>query len=437
MRAQTMSAGSYRGNVQRSPRERAPRGNAMSMTRPASGIDLLPEELKRLLRRRAAEIIGLGFIAVSAILLVALASWSAEDPSFSRSSAADPANLLGRPGAVIADLLMQLFGVAALAAVLPLLMWGWLILTHRRPRREKLRLGAYVLGVIFAAGFAACLPRLSGWPLPSGLGGVLGEGVLSIPLAFRNNWLIALDYLITGTVCLAGALAALPVAVGFGFNAVPEEEPEIDEDAPVYEDDDEPRGGLSLGALAHGLLALKAQLWTARGKAREPGREKGRRDGGDPRGVRLRRGGRPGRPRSRQPGRAALRQQCDAAPRGRAGLSRRTPRTRTTKTRSRRRRRRPVPPRAASARRCAPSRAAGWKPRRPAGAISTRPSTCSPSRRRSRDRRCRTTCCRRMPATSKACWTISACAAPSPMRAPAPWSRSMSWSRRRASSRPA
>jgi S-DNA-T family DNA segregation ATPase FtsK/SpoIIIE len=270
-----MSAGSYRGNVQRSPRERAPRGNAMSMTRPASGIDLLPEELKRLLRRRAAEIIGLGFIVVSAILLVALASWSAEDPSFSRSSAADPANLLGRPGAVIADLLMQLFGVAALAAVLPLLMWGWLILTHRRPRREKLRLGAYVLGVIFAAGFAACLPRLSGWPLPSGLGGVLGEGVLAIPLAFRNNWLIALDYLITGTVCLAGALAALPVAVGFGFNAVPEEEPEIDEDAPVYDDDDEPRSGLSLGALAHGLLALKAQLWTARGKAREPGREKG------------------------------------------------------------------------------------------------------------------------------------------------------------------
>ncbi|HSI41518.1 MAG TPA: DNA translocase FtsK [Xanthobacteraceae bacterium] len=241
------------------------------MTHPSSGIDLLPEELKRLLRRRAAEIIGLGFIAVSAILLVALASWSAEDPSFSRSSAADPANLLGRPGAVIADLLMQLFGVAALAAVLPLLMWGWLILTHRRPRRERLRLAAYVLGVIFAAGFAACLPRLSGWPLPSGLGGVLGEGVLSIPLAFRNNWLIALDYLVTGTVCLAGALAALPVAVGFGFNAVPEEEPEIDEDAPVFDDEDEPRGGLSLGALAHGLLALKAQLWTARGKARERG----------------------------------------------------------------------------------------------------------------------------------------------------------------------
>jgi S-DNA-T family DNA segregation ATPase FtsK/SpoIIIE len=270
MRAQAMGADSYRGNVQRSPRERGAR-NAMMPARPAARIDLLPEELKRLLRRRTAEMVGLGVLAVSTILLVALASWTAEDPSLSRSSAADPLNLLGRPGAIIADLMMQLFGVAALAAVLPVLMWGWLILTHRRPRREKLRLAAYLLGVIFAAGFAACMPRLSGWPLPSGLGGVLGEGVLSIPQAFRNNWLIALDYLITGTICLAGALAALPVAVGFGFNSVPEEEPEIDEDAPVYDDEDEPRGGLSLGALTHGFLALKAQLWTARGKAREGG----------------------------------------------------------------------------------------------------------------------------------------------------------------------
>ncbi|MFK8253909.1 DNA translocase FtsK 4TM domain-containing protein [Ancylobacter sp. sgz301288] len=222
--------------------------------------------MKGALRRRIAEGVGLVLLAVGALLMVALATWSAADPSLSRSSAADPANLLGLPGAVVADLLMQLFGLAALAVVVPVLVWGWLILTHRRPRRLKLRLFAWIGGLVAAAGLGASLPHLGTWPLPFGLGGVLGESLLYAPSWLRGGWLGGLDYIVTGALCGTAAVIGLAIALGAGFNAMPEDAAEIDEDAAVFEEDQQPARGLSLGALAHGVLALKARLWTARGR---------------------------------------------------------------------------------------------------------------------------------------------------------------------------
>ncbi|MFT0859303.1 DNA translocase FtsK [Ancylobacter sp. G4_0304] len=227
----------------------------------------LPEEVKGALGRRAQEMIGLALLGVTALLLVALASWSAEDPSLSRSSAAQPANLLGLPGAAIADLLMQLLGVASLVVVLALGTWGWLILTHRRPNRKRARYLALAGGTVFAAGLAACLPRIGTWPLPSGLGGVLGEGVLAVPDALRSSWLGSFDFAVIGALCLLGAVFTLPIAFGMGLKDPDAAEDESDES---FYEDDEPGGFslLSLGALTHGLLSLKARLLPGRGMSR-------------------------------------------------------------------------------------------------------------------------------------------------------------------------
>ncbi|WP_051660991.1 DNA translocase FtsK [Bosea sp. 117] len=229
-------------------------------------MTLLPDEFKRLMGRRMEEVSGLVVLAFAFLMLAALASWSADDPSFSRSSAAAPSNLLGRLGASVSDLMMQLFGLAALAVLVPVAVWGWRILTHRRPSRQRLRLVAFLGGVTLTAAFAACLPRIGGWPLPSGLGGVLGDGVLALPASLvASGWLSSFDRAVIGAVCLAGAVVALPVALGFGFRAEPEEELPFEDD-PAEDADAVASGGLSLGALIHGALALKARLWTARGR---------------------------------------------------------------------------------------------------------------------------------------------------------------------------
>ncbi|MCB4767208.1 DNA translocase FtsK [Ancylobacter sp. Lp-2] len=231
---------------------------------------LLPEEVRSVLHRRVAELVGLALVGLCGLILAALATWSANDPSLSRSSAATPHNLLGVPGAVVADLMMQLFGIACLAVVLAVGVWGWRLLTHRPPHRLRARILALAAGTAFAAGFAACLPRFGTWPLPSGLGGVLGEAMLILPSLIRSGWLTSFDYTIAGALCLFGAVMTLPLAFGLGLKRP--EEPE--EDVAGFEDDEPARFGLlSLGALAHWWLSLKA--WLQPGRAAYPRRRRG------------------------------------------------------------------------------------------------------------------------------------------------------------------
>src|SRR5437879_456269 len=96
----------------------------------------LPEDLSLALRRRLREIGGIALIAAGAMGAVALATWSVKDPSLSHATGAPVHNLLGTWGAITADLLMQLFGLAAIAIVLPVALWGWRLFTHRRLDRE-------------------------------------------------------------------------------------------------------------------------------------------------------------------------------------------------------------------------------------------------------------------------------------------------------------
>ena len=72
----------------------------------------LSDSLRDALRRRLRELIGLALIVLAMLLAVALASWSVQDPSLSHATNAPVRNLLGHPGAIVADLLMQLFGIA-------------------------------------------------------------------------------------------------------------------------------------------------------------------------------------------------------------------------------------------------------------------------------------------------------------------------------------
>src|SRR6202042_3885774 len=89
---------------------------------------------------------------------LALAPWSVRDPSLSHATDAPVHNLLGMPGAIAADLLMQLLGLGSLALLLPIAIWGYRLLGHRPLSREKLRMLLWLFGAGLAAAFASCLP---------------------------------------------------------------------------------------------------------------------------------------------------------------------------------------------------------------------------------------------------------------------------------------
>src|SRR6202008_5125275 len=116
----------------------------------------LPTSIRDALVRRLRELIGLGLIAFSGVAAAALIPWSVQDPSFSHATSRSIHNILGYPGAIGADLLMQILGLGSIMLILPVAVWGWRMLTHRTFDREALRLGCWLLGTLLAAGFARC-----------------------------------------------------------------------------------------------------------------------------------------------------------------------------------------------------------------------------------------------------------------------------------------
>jgi len=104
-----------------------------------SAADIFSDELRAALRRRMHEIVGAALLAGTGIAAIALATWSVQDPSLSHATNAPVRNMLGLPGAISADLLMQLFGIATIALLFPVAAWGWRLLTHRPLDRERVR----------------------------------------------------------------------------------------------------------------------------------------------------------------------------------------------------------------------------------------------------------------------------------------------------------
>ncbi len=228
-----------------------------AIDRGLDSLSFLSDALREALRRRLHELGGLALIVLAMLLAVALATWSVQDPSLSHATNAPVGNLLGLPGAIVADLLMQLLGIAALALVLPVAIWGWRLTTHRPLRRERIRLGVWIVGVLLAAVLAACLPRTSSWPLPAGLGGVTGDGMLRLAVLVAGDAFIGPIRVVIGAAAGVGALLAFAVASGFGWHERPAEAEDQDR-TPI--EDDEDRGSVSLGWIVHGLISIKSRL---------------------------------------------------------------------------------------------------------------------------------------------------------------------------------
>src|SRR3954451_7333784 len=117
-----------------------------TIRRSASPLDHLSEAARAFLAQRTREATGLGLIATAGGLTAALATWSVADPSLNHATDAPVRNLLGAPGAIAADLAMQLFGLGALALLAPVVACGWQLLRARRIGRLGLRCALWVAG---------------------------------------------------------------------------------------------------------------------------------------------------------------------------------------------------------------------------------------------------------------------------------------------------
>ncbi len=232
--------------------------------RSIDGLGSLSGRLGAVLEQRLREVAGIALLSLAMMGALALATWSVQDPSLSHATDAPVHNLLGRPGAVAADLMMQLFGLGSLALLLPIAVWGYRLLGHRPLSRERLRVVVWLLGAVLSAAFASCLPRSPHWPLPSGLGGVIGDAMLRLPAVAFHVPLLQ-SYRFTASLMLGvAALIAFAIAAGLIWGGAAEEADEDDEDEAkdkrTRDEEDDERAWISLGFIAHELLSLRARI---------------------------------------------------------------------------------------------------------------------------------------------------------------------------------
>ncbi|MGC2080769.1 MAG: DNA translocase FtsK 4TM domain-containing protein [Xanthobacteraceae bacterium] len=232
------------------------------------GMAALSGQLGAALQRRLRELGGLALLTLAMTGTLALATWSVRDPSLSHATDARVHNLLGWPGAVIADLMMQLFGLGSLALLLPIAIWGYRLLGHRRLRHERRRIILWVVGAVLAAAFASCLPHSAHWPLPCGLGGVVGDAALRLPVQLFHLSLVGINRLAAGVALGTATLLAFGGAAGLIWGDAADDDDEaakeIDEDD-EEDEEAEPRdrdesGWISLGFLTHFILSLRGRI---------------------------------------------------------------------------------------------------------------------------------------------------------------------------------
>lgn len=153
---------------------------------------LFPPQIAEMLRHRLRQGVGVALCAVAFLMSVAVLGYAPLDPSFNTSSGgADISNPLGATGAVLADSLVQGFGLGWILVMMVPAAWGARLVLGMPLTRVPLRLlGVFVAVLLGVAGFAG-LKLGSTWPygiMPGGSVGTLAlHGVTGLlPGAWGN-----------------------------------------------------------------------------------------------------------------------------------------------------------------------------------------------------------------------------------------------------------
>lgn len=123
---------------------------------------------------------GAALLAVVALAWISLASWTTHDPSLTLATSGPVQNMAGAPGAILADLLLQMLGLGAVFALFAPMFWGLELVRVAHVTSFRSKVAFYPLSVIVFAGALSALPAMASWPLDHGYGGILGDFVFGM-----------------------------------------------------------------------------------------------------------------------------------------------------------------------------------------------------------------------------------------------------------------
>jgi S-DNA-T family DNA segregation ATPase FtsK/SpoIIIE len=152
----------------------------MSFGSPGIEQRLLPQSLEDRLVGWLGRAGGVALLVIVAAMWASLLTWSVADPSLTHATGGQAKNMLGAPGAIISDLLLQTLGFANVIALLAPMLWGLELAAAERIAGFRAKLPFYPLSILLLAGGLSALPVAASWPLHHGFGGILGDVVYNL-----------------------------------------------------------------------------------------------------------------------------------------------------------------------------------------------------------------------------------------------------------------
>ena len=152
----------------------------MSAASRTQHVPFLPPAWEAMLKRAAWTTSGIVVLIVATLIVVALASYAPTDPSLNTASNATVQNTLGYPGAVIADVMLQVAGLGVAAVIFAVVSWGLCLVRGEAVEWLWLRTLAALGAMILTATGLAAIPSPSAWPIDAGLGGSVGHVMIGL-----------------------------------------------------------------------------------------------------------------------------------------------------------------------------------------------------------------------------------------------------------------
>ncbi len=139
---------------------------------------LLPAGARKFLNSRALEFGGTIMVVISVGMMAAVFSYSPSDPSLNSAGTTTIHNVIGSPGAVVADLWLQSLGFASFVPLLTMLIWGVRLAGKIALNHWVLKLLALIgAATLYSVGLSA-MPVTDNWPLMTRMGGFTGTLIL-------------------------------------------------------------------------------------------------------------------------------------------------------------------------------------------------------------------------------------------------------------------
>jgi len=184
-------------------------------SRSYSRYAFLPSSVVAFLKRRLSQFTGFFMACLGFALAAVLVTYHPSDPSWNLAIDGPVKNIFAFPGAVLADVMLQTFGVIAAFWVIAFMGWGIRSMIAVPLRWVFFRVLAFICSVLFATAVAAQWPAPKAWHLPNSLGGVFGD--ILIHQAYEILGISALSLMGIGALFSILSVCLLIVSLGISF----------------------------------------------------------------------------------------------------------------------------------------------------------------------------------------------------------------------------